>query len=129
MGDYIVSSDMSTLYYHRLAETMGLSSSSLDSSYRYFRVSGMSHCAQGSGAWTLEMYSLGQFTKALEQNPDDNVLARIVAWVERDEPPEYIRGTTLGLGARYKRRHCKYPASNTYVGPGSYTDENTWEYK
>ncbi|KAF2182947.1 putative feruloyl esterase [Zopfia rhizophila CBS 207.26] len=131
MEDHIISSEISTVYYHRLAETMSLSPSSLDSFYRYFRVSGMSHCALGSGAYSLGMYSFGLINNALEQDPDDNVLARIVVWVERGEAPEYIRGTSFASGlpgseTAYKRKHCKYPARNVYVGPGNYTDENAW---
>ncbi|KAK2598473.1 hypothetical protein N8I77_011886 [Diaporthe amygdali] len=131
MEDYIISSEISTLYYHRLAETMSLAPSSLDSFYRYFRVSGMSHCALGNGAYGLGMYSFGSIQNAMEQDPDDNVLARIVAWVERGEAPEYIRGISYntglpGSGTAFKRKHCKYPSSNVYVGPGNYTDENAW---
>ncbi|PSN61800.1 putative feruloyl esterase [Corynespora cassiicola Philippines] len=132
MEDYIISSEISTLYYHRLAETMSLAPSSLDSFYRYFRVSGMGHCAMGNGAYGLGMYSFGGIDNALEQDPDDNVLARIVAWVERDEAPEYIRGTSFvsglpGSEPAFKRKHCKYPSRNVYVGPGNYSDENAWE--
>lgn len=131
MEDYIISSEISTMYYHRLAETMSLPPSYLDSFYRYFRVSGMSHCALGSGAYGLGMYSFGSIQNAMEEDPDDNVLARIVAWVERGEAPEYIRGTSFASGLpysepAYKRKHCKYPSSNVYVGPGNYTDENAW---
>lgn len=75
-----VSSEISTRYYHRLAETMSMSRDSLDAFYRYFRVSGMGHCAFGNGAYGLGMYSFGTIQNALEQDPDDNVLARIVAW-------------------------------------------------
>jgi feruloyl esterase len=131
MEDYIISSEISTMYYHRLAETLSLPPPSLDSFYRYFRVSGMSHCTLGSGAYSVGMYSLGLIPNAMEQDPDDNVLARIVAWVERGDAPEYIRGTGFtnglpGSGSEYKRKHCKYPSSNIYVGPGNYADENAW---
>lgn len=131
MEDYIISSEISTLYYHRLAETMSMPPSSLDSFYRYFRVSGMGHCFLGNGAYSLGMYSFGSNPNAMEQDPDDNVLARIVAWVERGEAPEYIRGTSFkgglpGSEPEFKRKHCKYPSSNVYVGPGNYTDENAW---
>lgn len=98
MEDFIISSEISTMYYHRLAETMSLPPSSLDSFYRYFRVGGLSHCALGSGAYGLGMYSFGSIQNAMEQDPDDNVLARIVAWVERGEAPEYIRGTSFKGG-------------------------------
>lgn len=131
MEDSVISSEISTMYYHRLAETMSLPPSSLDAFYRYFRVSGMGHCVSGNGAYSVGMYSLGMSPNALEQDPDDNVLARIVAWVERGEAPEFIRGTGFpngltGPGPHFKRKHCKYPSSNVFVGPGNYTDENAW---
>ncbi|KAF2689813.1 tannase and feruloyl esterase [Lentithecium fluviatile CBS 122367] len=110
---------------------MAMAPSSLDSFYRYFRMSGMGHCAMGSGAYSVGMYSLGLVDNALEQDPDDNVLARIVVWVERDEAPVYICGTSFngglsGSGTAYKRKHCRYPTRNVYVGPGNFTDENAW---
>ncbi|KAG6368698.1 hypothetical protein INS49_002911 [Diaporthe citri] len=121
----------SARYYRRLAETMSMPPSSLDSFYRYFRVSGMGHCFLGNGAYGLGMYSFGSNPNALVQDPDDNVLPRIVAWVERGEAPEYIRGTSFqgglpGSEPGYKRKHRKYPSSNVYVGPGNYTDEDAW---
>jgi feruloyl esterase len=131
MEDNTISSEISTLYYHNLVKEMSLAPSSLDSFYRYFRISGMGHCAMGKGAYSVGMYSFGLFTNALEQDPSDNVLASIVAWVEHDEAPEFLRGTSFvsglpGSGTAYKRRHCKYPARNVYVGPGNYTDELAW---
>ncbi|KAJ4985626.1 tannase and feruloyl esterase [Stagonosporopsis vannaccii] len=126
MEDYIISSEISTQYYHDVAQSMSMSPAALDSFYRYFRVSGMSHCAQGNGAWSLGMYGIGNPQSALDQNPDDNVLARIVAWVERDEAPEFVRGATVGTSPSFKRKHCKYPTRNVYFGPGNYTDENAW---
>ncbi|KAL1595991.1 hypothetical protein SLS60_009682 [Paraconiothyrium brasiliense] len=131
LEDNIIPAEISTLYYHRVAETMSRSPSALDVFYRYFRVSGLSHCALGTGAYSVGMYSFGRVDNALEQDPDDNVLARIVAWVERGEAPEYIRGTAFvggspASGIAYKRKHCKYPLRNVYIGKGNYTEENGW---
>ncbi|OAF98543.1 putative feruloyl esterase [Paraphaeosphaeria sporulosa] len=129
--DNIIPTDISTSYYHRVSEAMSRPPSSLDEFYRYFRVSGLSHCALGNGAYSVGMYSFGLIPNAMEQDPDDNVLSRIVAWVERGEAPEYIRGTAFvgaypGSAIAYKRKHCKYPATNKYVGQGSFTSENSW---
>lgn len=98
MEDYIISSEISTMFYHRLAETMSLPPSSLGSFNRYFRVNGMGHYAPGTGAYSLGMYSFGFSENTMEQDPDDNVLGRIVAWVEHGEAPEYIRGSSLPTG-------------------------------
>ena len=43
----------------------------------------------------------------------DNVLAALVGWVENGVAPDTIEGTkfvndTVGLGAAFRRRHCRY---------------------
>jgi len=107
---------------------MGLTSTELDTFYRFFRISGMGHCSGGPGAWKVGQSAIGYSTSDVE----DNVLMRMVSWVERGDAPEYIRGTkfvndTAALGVAFRRRHCKYPARNVYVGPGNYTEEGSWE--
>lgn len=106
---------------------MNLSSSEIDTFYRFFRVGGMGHCTGGPGAWqfgqTGPAYSYGDI--------DDNILLRMVAWVENGNAPEYIRGTkfvndTRALGVQYQRKHCKYPARNMYVGPANYSNPDAW---
>ncbi|KAE8373006.1 putative feruloyl esterase B-1 [Aspergillus bertholletiae] len=124
MEDPIISSDNSKVYYKRVADTMNLSPSELDSFYRFFPISGMGHCANGDGA-----SAIGQGSGTFAGNsPEDNVLLAMVQWVEEGIAPDFVRGTKLnGSAAEYRRKHCKYPTRNRYVGPGPSTDENAWE--
>jgi len=106
---------------------MNLTSAAMDDFYRFFRVSGMGHCTGGPGAWGIGQTAAG----SAGASPEDNVLMSMVAWVEKGQAPEYIRGTkfvndTAALGVSFTRKHCKYPARNVYVGPGNSTDEQAW---
>lgn len=106
---------------------MNLTAGGMDAFYRFFRIGGMGHCSGGPGAWMVGQSAVGNAGPADE----DNVLMRMVAWVERGAAPEYIRGTkyvndTAALGVLFRRRHCKYPARNVYVGSGNYTDADAW---
>ncbi|KAF7621858.1 feruloyl esterase B-1 [Aspergillus flavus] len=124
MEDAIISSDSSKVYYKHVADTMNLSPSELDSFYRFFPISGMAHCANADGP-----SAIGQGTGTFAgNNPQDNVLLAMVQWVEEGVAPDFVRGAKLnGSTVEYRRKHCKYPKRNRYVGPGSYTDENAWE--
>ncbi|ORY11693.1 ferulic acid esterase [Clohesyomyces aquaticus] len=114
-------------YYAHVAETMHASSHKLDDFYRYFRISGMAHCGGGPGANIL-----GQMGGLVAgSNPDDNMLTRLVQWVEHGQPPEFVRGTKFvnddpKQGVAFTRKHCKYSQSNIYTGYGNGTDESGW---
>ena len=104
----------------------------MDEWTRFFRISGMFHCSTGPGAWVL-----GQGGNAAQAGiPFDakhNVLAAMVDWVEKGVAPEYIEGTkfvndTVKSGVSFTRKHCKYPARNTFVG-GDYRKPESWECK
>jgi feruloyl esterase len=104
-ADYIITSDNSPRYYNHVSQTMGLSSSDLDEFYRFFRISGMGeiqnrfnyvslltrigHCGGGVGAHMIGQ--TGAETTTLE--PQNNVLVRIVDWVENGNAPETVTGT------------------------------------
>ncbi|CAI9636848.1 tannase and feruloyl esterase [Alternaria burnsii] len=101
----------------------------MDEWTRFFRVSGMFHCSTGPGAWVL-----GQGGNAAQAGiPFDaqhNVLAAMVDWVEGGSAPEYIEGTkfvndTVKNGVDFMRRHCKYPARNTFLG-GDHKKPESW---
>ncbi|RDW81449.1 putative feruloyl esterase [Aspergillus mulundensis] len=127
LQDQLISSDDSKLYYHRLLETMGATSSQLDEFYRFFQISGMAHCQSGDGAYGIGNRAVSDYST----DPEDNVLMAMVRWVEEGVPPETIRGAKFsdGVGSEieYYRKHCRYPRRNVYKGPGNYTDENAWE--
>ncbi|EKG12473.1 Tannase/feruloyl esterase [Macrophomina phaseolina MS6] len=126
--DAIISSDNSPRYYNYLSRTMGLNSAELDDFYRFFRISGMSHCRGGDGAWAIG----NQRASRASLDPDANALMAMVRWVEEGVAPEKLIGTkwvnnTESLGVEYTRAHCKYPARNVYKGSGDGTDPEGWE--
>lgn len=114
-------------YYDSVAKTLNTSPKELDEFYRYFRISGMGHCFGGPGSNIL-----GQgFGMAASDDPDDNVLVRIVEWVEKGNAPEIMRATKYNndnttQGIAYARKHCRYPLTNKYTGSGDGTDEEGW---
>ncbi|KAL1695734.1 Tannase/feruloyl esterase [Schizophyllum commune] len=118
--DGLISSDNSKRYYKLVQETMGKDSSELDDFYRFFPISGMSHCSGGDGAYRIGNVDGGAGTSA-----DDNVLMSMVRWVEEGVAPEVVRGANANV--TYWRSHCKWPLTNKYVGPGSYEDESAWQ--
>ena len=80
------------------------------------------------GNTALESTAIGNIT----QTPQNNVLLRIVDWVENGKAPETITGTKFvnddpTQGVAFVRDHCKYPARNVYVGPGNYTLLESWK--
>jgi feruloyl esterase len=96
----------------------------MDEWARFFRISGMFHCSSGPGAWVF-----GQGGNAAQAgvayDEQHNVLKAMVNWVEKGVAPNSIEGTklvndTVALDVDFMRRHCKFPAGNTYVyGAGS----------
>lgn len=90
LTDGIITSDNSPRYYNHVSNTMGLHSDDLDEFYRFFRVSGMDHCTGGVGAW-----GIGQNSRVLNgtvQTPQNNILLRLVDWVENGNAPETLTG-------------------------------------
>jgi feruloyl esterase len=108
----------------------GRSYADMDEWTRFFRISGMFHCSGGPGAWVIgQGGNAAQAGIAFEDQ--HNVLKAIVDWVEEGVAPKYIEGTkfvndTVTLGVDFTRRHCKYPARNTYVG-GNYKKPESWK--
>ncbi|KAL4795094.1 putative feruloyl esterase B [Aspergillus venezuelensis] len=127
LQDQLISSDNSKLYYHRLSKTMGLKPEQLDEFYRFFTISGMAHCSGGDGASGIG----NQAESESSADPEDNVLMAMVKWVEEGVAPETVRGAKFSNGAgsevEYYRKHCRWPKTNVYKGPGAFTDEDAWE--
>ena len=124
LEDPIISSENSKAYYRHAATTMNLNPSSLDEFYRFFQISGMGHCAGGEGASLIGQGLGTQPTSSTE----DNVLLAMIEWVEKGNPPEFIRGTKYnGTAVELTRKHCKYPKRNRYIGPGPFSDEDSWK--
>ncbi|KAH7413378.1 putative ferulic acid Esterase/Feruloyl esterase [Cadophora sp. MPI-SDFR-AT-0126] len=126
--DAIITSENSPVYYNLVSRTMGLNSSELDDFYRFFRVGGMGHCSGGDGAHMLGQ-RLGEITTL---DPQNNILMRMVDWVEKGNAPETITGTkyvnnTQALGVDLVRNHCKYPKRNFCVDPANYKKAEAWK--
>jgi hypothetical protein len=54
----------------------------------------------------------------------------MIDWVEGGSAPEYMEGTkfvndTVKNGVDFMRRHCKYPARNTFLG-GDHKKPESW---
>ncbi|KAG5764960.1 hypothetical protein H9Q72_006959 [Fusarium xylarioides] len=130
--DPLITCENSPWYYEHVSQTMELSSAQLDSFYRFFRISGLSHCDGGAGAGLIGQS--GQSNAGLD--PDQNVLMSLVRWVEQGIPPDTILGTAVkpgtapssgGIGEiAFQRRHCRYPYRNAYTGKGDAADPGSW---
>jgi feruloyl esterase len=103
--------------------------SEMDTWVRYFQISGMFHCSTGPGAWVL-----GQGGNAAASGigfeKERNVLAALVEWVENGVAPEWVEGTkfvndTVAQGVGFRRRHCRFPFENKYLG-GDSKDPGNW---
>ncbi|KAK7045783.1 hypothetical protein VNI00_007184 [Paramarasmius palmivorus] len=123
--DGLISPFNSERYYHHVSDTMDLPSSSLDDFYRFFRISGMSHCSGGDGAWEIGQGS------GMSLDPDANILTAMVRWVEEGVAPDTILGTkfvndTPSAGVAFSRRHCRFPLRNTFDGTGDSAQPDSW---
>jgi feruloyl esterase len=87
----------------------------------------LGHCIGGPGT-----NAFGQFYGRNASNAaDDNILTRIVEWVEHKKAPEVVRSTKFinddpTKGVDYARNNCKYPKVNKYKGTGNGKDEAGW---
>lgn len=118
--DNQITSFSSERFYNHLTRGTTLPSSQIDHYLRLFRISGMFHCNSGPGAWMIGQATIGD----TGFNPESNVLAATVRWVEEGIPPDTIEGTKFvndveSEGVERRRRHCRYPYRNTYIGGNS----------
>ncbi|KAK7415702.1 Feruloyl esterase [Neonectria punicea] len=127
LEDPVITSDNSARYYNHVSRTMGLRSEELDNFYRYFRISGMSHCGGGTGAFNI---GNSQVDLAGEE-PEGNVLSAMVQWVEEGIAPDYVLGTSFTDASKskvaFERKHCKYPLRNMYKGSGDPNATESWQ--
>ncbi|KAG7052056.1 tannase and feruloyl esterase [Colletotrichum scovillei] len=122
LADGVLSSENSPRYYEHVSQTMGMDSEVLDEFYRFFRISGMSHCGSGNGATFIGHQSASTASLA----PEENVLMAMVRWVESEVAPETIMGTrykngTSDSGVDFRHRHYRWPYHNVYQGIGYLT--------
>lgn len=126
--DPLIAGEQSQRYYLHVAATMGLDNDELDDFYRFYRISGLSHCGlSASGAWAF-----GQTIDA--RNSTYNVINSMIDWVENGVAPDYIVGTRWvdgdpDEGVEFQRKHCRFPYRATYNGGDSnVTDSWSCEY-
>ncbi|KAK5692005.1 Feruloyl esterase [Elasticomyces elasticus] len=129
-ADSIITSTNSPRYYDHVSTTMGLPPKDLDEFYRFFRISGMDHCSGGVGAWQIGQNFAS--TANLTEDAQNNVLLRMIDWVESGEAPETVTGTkfvndTASLGVDFVRNHCKYPLRNRCKDAANYQSPEAWE--
>lgn len=127
--DNKITSFNSERYYRYFAREMGMHPNQLDEFFRFFRISGMSHCHTGPGAWMFGQDGLS--SDGVPFTRQNNALAAMVDWVEQEIAPETMEGTkfvndTAGAGVSFRRRHCRYPFRNTYIGGDSKAPES-WQ--
>jgi feruloyl esterase len=105
MQDQQITSFVTSKWYDHLLKSQSIDQ--LDDHIRYFRISGMFHCASGPGAWMI-----GQGLSDIPFDRSRNVLAAVVDWVEQGIAPETIEGTKYVednnmLGTSFTRKHCR----------------------
>lgn len=127
--DQLLDSTVSDTYYEHVSETMGALPSQLDEFYRYFRISGLRHCAGGPGASNLGQ---GIGSSLPGAGLEGSVVAKIVEWVEGSKAPDTLRGTKFVNDeptqcVKCTRQHCRYPLQNVYQGESDSTDEDSWK--
>ncbi|WXC56517.1 hypothetical protein SNK03_002451 [Fusarium graminearum] len=117
---------------HRFWNRMASADRSLHDYYRYFPISGMFHCSTGPGAWAIGQGG-GAPSAGVPFDPEHNVLAAIVAWVEKGNAPQSLTGTkfindTYTDGVDFRRKHCLHPKTQTYIG-GDPKKVTSWRCK
>lgn len=65
-------------------------------------------------------------------SPQNNILMRMVSWVENGQAPETITGMkyvndTKSLGVQFSRNHCKYPLRNVCVDKRKASKPEGWK--
>ncbi|KAF5001238.1 hypothetical protein FGRMN_1181 [Fusarium graminum] len=115
---------------HRFWDRMYSADHDLHDYYRYFPISGMFHCNSGPGAWAVGQGG-GASAAGIPFDPQHNVLAAIVDWVEKDRAPSSLTGTkfvndTQSEGIDFQRKHCLYPKKQKYIG-GNPKKLSSWQ--
>ncbi|KAJ5982067.1 feruloyl esterase b protein [Penicillium sp. IBT 35674x] len=108
MFDAVIFPRTSMHHYKRVSWTLKASHSNLDESYRFFRISGMGHCASGPGATNCSQ-------GVIAPPASDDILEDIVEWVEH--------------GVAWERAHCRCPYLKIYKGGGGPYAVDSWKCK
>ncbi|KAI0642639.1 feruloyl esterase-like protein [Trametes meyenii] len=118
-ADQLISPGNSLHYYETVHEfTLGNSTLDVDDFYRLFTVPGMNHCAGGQAANAFGGVSQ---PRPLSLEPEHNILAAMVRWVEEGVAPTTITGVKykdddVASGVAFTRPLCKYPSMVRFRG-------------
>ncbi|KAK6346613.1 Tannase and feruloyl esterase [Orbilia brochopaga] len=129
LTDGLISSEGTYQYYDDVVRDMGLRPPQLDNFFRFFPVSGLDHCYTGEGPWFVggPVQTAG-VPGAMDIDPSDGAIMKLVKWVERGEAPETLTGYTLVNGTVHgKREHCRYPSKTVYKGSGDPNLASSWK--
>ncbi|KAI0349703.1 feruloyl esterase-like protein [Trametes cingulata] len=118
-ADQLISPGNSLHYYETVHEfTLGNSTLNIDDFYRLFTVPGMNHCAGGQAANAFGGVSQ---PAPLSLDPEHNIVAAMVRWVEEGVAPATITGVKYNNdvkadGVAFTRPLCKYPSTVRFKG-------------
>ncbi|EPT05616.1 hypothetical protein FOMPIDRAFT_1027212 [Fomitopsis schrenkii] len=130
-ADQLISPGNSLHYYETAHAFMAADSElNIDDFYRLYTVPGMNHCAGGYGANAFGAVSQASSgMPPLSYDPQYNILAAMVQWVEEGIPPDTIYGVywndnnvTNDVG--FIRPICQYPTMLSYIGGNETSPES-----
>ncbi|KAI8969402.1 feruloyl esterase-like protein [Trametes punicea] len=117
-ADQLISPGNSLHYYETVHEfTLGNSTLDVDDFYRLFLVPGMNHW----GGQAANAFGGTSQPPPLSLDPEHNILAAMVRWVEEGVAPSTIVGVkynddNVANGVAFTRPLCMYPSTVTYKG-------------
>ncbi|KAI0710198.1 feruloyl esterase-like protein [Earliella scabrosa] len=122
-ADQLNSPGYSTRYYESVHQfTRANTDMEISDFFRYFTVPGMNHCNGGFGANAFgAVQQASNDMPPLSLDPEHNVLAAIVRWVEEGVAPEkltavYYNDNNVANGIGFTRPLCMYPSVIRYRG-------------
>ncbi|KAI8980133.1 feruloyl esterase-like protein [Trametes punicea] len=122
-ADQLISPGNSVHYYETVHEfTLANTTMDIDDYYRLFLVPGMNHCHGGFAANAFgSVEQASNDNPPLSFDPQHNILAAIVRWVEQGVAPDSIiaanyKDNNFTNGVGFTRPLCRYPSTIRYRG-------------
>ena len=117
-------------YYKNVQKTLRKSQNGMDDLWRHFQIPGMWHCSRGAAAW--QFAQSGTAIEGLQNKTENNVLLKMVDWVEGGKAPTTLTGTKFwddvpAKGLQKQRKYCAHPKKSVYKGRGSVDAANSWK--
>jgi feruloyl esterase len=127
-SDVAIPAELSVAYYEAVEKYVGGDNRDF---YRLFMVPGMGHCAGGPGP---NMFGASFHSPKAATDPEHDVLAALILWVEKATAPERIIATKYQDDDASKlilrtRPLCVYPKVARYIGKGSIDDAHNFVCK